>query len=110
EISAGGHKIRLNEVRSKIERLPRGEKLTVREGGATFYLWLDVKKGAGEGAGPRPRARTSPGARSSAADTCRSRRSTSARPGPAAPRGPPSRPDARSPSPILCDAGRRGRS
>ncbi|TMQ58423.1 MAG: hypothetical protein E6K76_07905 [Candidatus Eisenbacteria bacterium] len=44
EISAGGHKIRLNEVRSKIERLPRGEKLTVREGGATFYLWLDVKK------------------------------------------------------------------
>lgn len=44
EISAGGHKIRLNEVRSKIERLPRREKLKIQEGEATVYLWLDVKE------------------------------------------------------------------
>ena len=43
-ISADGHKIHLNEVRSKIERLPRGEKLKIQEGGATVYLWLDVKQ------------------------------------------------------------------
>lgn len=43
-ISAGNHKIYLNSLRSKIERLPRGEKLEIKDGEATIYIWLDVKK------------------------------------------------------------------
>ena len=32
------------EVRSKVERLPRGQKLKIEEDGATIYVWLDVKE------------------------------------------------------------------
>ncbi len=43
-ISAGGHKVYLNSVRKRLERLPRGEKLKIQEGDATVYLWIDVRE------------------------------------------------------------------
>ena len=43
-ISAGDHKIYLSSVRSRVERLPRGEKLKIEQDGATVYVWLDLKK------------------------------------------------------------------
>ena len=43
-VSAGKYKVYLGEVRSKVERLPRGEKLKIEQDGATIYVWLDVKK------------------------------------------------------------------
>ena len=43
-VSAGKHMVHLNEVRSQVERLPRGEKLKIQQDDATIYVWLDVKK------------------------------------------------------------------
>jgi len=43
-ISTDHHKVYLNQIRSQVERLPKGEKLTLHEDGATIYVWLDVKK------------------------------------------------------------------
>jgi len=43
-ISAHGHKIYLNELRSRLDRLPRGQKLKVEDGDATVYVWIDVKE------------------------------------------------------------------
>jgi hypothetical protein len=43
-VSAGKHKVYLDEVRDQVERLPRGEKLKITQDGATIYVWLDVKK------------------------------------------------------------------
>jgi hypothetical protein len=43
-ISAGNHKIYLGSLRSRVERLPQGEKLKIEQDGATVYVWLDVKK------------------------------------------------------------------
>ena len=43
-VSAGRHKIYLNEIRSQVERLPRGQRLTIHQDSATVYVWLDVKK------------------------------------------------------------------
>jgi len=43
-VSAGRHKVYLNEIRSQVERLPRGQRLTIHQDSATVYVWLDVKK------------------------------------------------------------------
>lgn len=44
-VSVGKYKIYLSEIRSRVERLPRGQKLKIRnEEGATFHVWLDVKE------------------------------------------------------------------
>jgi len=50
-VSAGKHKVHLDEVRSQVERLPKGEWLTIREDEATIYVWLEVK---GDGNATRP--------------------------------------------------------
>ena len=42
-VSAGNHKVYLSEVRAKVERLPKGEWLTIKEDEATIFVWLDVK-------------------------------------------------------------------
>jgi len=38
------HLVYLGAVRSKVERLPRGQKLKIEQDGATIYVWLDLKK------------------------------------------------------------------
>ena len=38
------HEDPAEEVRSQVERLPRGEKLKIQQDDATIYVWLDVKK------------------------------------------------------------------
>ena len=43
-VSAGKHKVYLGEIRSQVERLPRGQKLKIDQEGATIYVWLDVKQ------------------------------------------------------------------
>ena len=43
-VSAGKHKVYLGEIRSQVERLPRGQKLKIEQEGATIYVWLDVKQ------------------------------------------------------------------
>ena len=45
-ISAGKYKVSLSEVRTQVERLPRGEWLTLHDEEATIYIWLDTKDGA----------------------------------------------------------------
>lgn len=42
-VSAGKYKVTLNQVRAEVERLPRGQWITMHEEGATIYVWLDVK-------------------------------------------------------------------
>jgi len=42
-VSSGHHKVYLSTVRAQVERLPRGQWITVHEQGATIYVWLDVK-------------------------------------------------------------------
>ena len=41
-VSAGDHKVNLNSIWRKLERLPRGQKLKLEEEGATIYVWIDV--------------------------------------------------------------------
>ena len=44
-VSAGKHKVELNSIRDQVERLPRGQKLEIRDqDSAVIYVWLDVKK------------------------------------------------------------------
>jgi hypothetical protein len=43
-IEAHGHKVHLNEIRGRLERLPRGEKIKIQDEDATIYLWIDVKE------------------------------------------------------------------
>jgi hypothetical protein len=43
-VSAGDHKVYLNSIHKQVERLPRGQKLKIRDGDATIYVWLDLKK------------------------------------------------------------------
>lgn len=42
-VSAGHHKVYLSEVRAQVERLPRGEWVTMHDNEATIYVWLDTK-------------------------------------------------------------------
>ena len=42
-VSTGHHKVYLSTVRAEVERLPRGQWITMHEEGATIYVWLDVK-------------------------------------------------------------------
>ena len=43
-ISTDHHKVYLNQIRSQVEVLPRGQKLTLHEDGATINVWLEEKK------------------------------------------------------------------
>jgi hypothetical protein len=43
-VSTDHHKVYLNQIRSQVERLPQGEKLTLHEEGATIKVWLEEKK------------------------------------------------------------------
>jgi hypothetical protein len=43
-ISTDHHKVYLNEIRSQVERLPQGQRLTLHEDSATIYVWLEAKK------------------------------------------------------------------
>jgi|GEM_PF-2509381 len=54
-VSAGNHKVYLGEVRDQLERLPRGQWVTLHDGDATIYVWLDVKGEPGTRP-PRPHA------------------------------------------------------
>ena len=42
-VSAGHYKVSLNQVRAEVERLPRGQWVTMHDEEATIYVWLDVK-------------------------------------------------------------------
>ncbi|HZI88993.1 MAG TPA: hypothetical protein VFD83_00915 [Candidatus Polarisedimenticolia bacterium] len=53
-ISAGKHRVYLSEVRQQMERLPRGQWLTLHDEEATIYVWLDVKDGQPATHPPRP--------------------------------------------------------
>jgi hypothetical protein len=44
-VEAGHHKVYLGEVSSQVERLPRGEWLTMHDQESTIYIWLDTKDG-----------------------------------------------------------------
>jgi hypothetical protein len=53
-VSAGHHKVYLGEVRSQVERLPRGEWLTLHDNEATIYVWLDTKDSGTPVRPPKP--------------------------------------------------------
>jgi len=42
-VSAGKHKVYLSQVHAEVERLPRGQWITMHDNEATIYVWLDVK-------------------------------------------------------------------
>ena len=42
DVSADGHEVHLSSIWRRLERLPRGEKLTFKEDEATIYVWLEV--------------------------------------------------------------------
>ncbi len=53
-VSAGNHKVYLSQVRAEVERLPRGQWITMHDGDATIYVWLDVKGSDTPVRPPRP--------------------------------------------------------
>jgi len=44
-----GREIELNRVWKRLQRLPRGEKLTFEEDGASIYLWIEAPGGESGG-------------------------------------------------------------
>jgi hypothetical protein len=42
DVSAGEHRVHLNSIWRKLERLPRGQKITLEEEGGKILVWIDV--------------------------------------------------------------------
>ena len=53
-VSAGNHKVYLSQVRAEVERLPRGQWITMHDEDATIYVWLDVKGSEPQVRPPKP--------------------------------------------------------
>jgi hypothetical protein len=53
-VSAGKHKVYLSEVRAQVERLPKGQWITMHDNEATIYVWLDTKDSSPPVRPPKP--------------------------------------------------------
>jgi hypothetical protein len=53
-VSAGKHKVYLSEVRAQVEKLPKGQWVTMHDNEATIYVWLDTKDSATPVRPPKP--------------------------------------------------------